>query len=121
MSPPESGEQRFRAFLPEQLMEKGEPVFAEPWQAQVFAMTVSLYERGLFSWNEWARSLSEQLAARAAAGDEQGGLHYYVDWLAALETLVSDCTGVHPAALAELKDRWERAYRSTPHGQKVAL
>ena len=31
-----------------------EQVFAEPWQAQAFAMTVALHDRGLFSWNEWA-------------------------------------------------------------------
>ena len=26
------------------------PVFREPWEAQAFAMTLALHERGLFSW-----------------------------------------------------------------------
>ncbi len=28
----------------------GAPVFATPWEAQAFAMTLALYERGLFTW-----------------------------------------------------------------------
>lgn len=121
MSRPESGEQRFSASLPESLTDEGAPVFAEPWQAQVFAMTVSLFERGLFSWPEWTRTFSSKRAARAAAGEEPAGSLYYHDWLAALETLVSERAGIEPALLIDLRDRWEEAYRSTPHGEKVTL
>ena len=28
------------------------PVFREPWEAQAFALTLSLYDRGLFKWPE---------------------------------------------------------------------
>ena len=28
------------------------PVFREPWEAQAFAMTLALYERGVFTWPE---------------------------------------------------------------------
>lgn len=121
MSLPESSEQRFSAFLPESLTDGGEPVFADPWQAQVFAMTVSLFERGLFSWPEWTHAFSAKRAARAAAGDDPDSSFYYHDWLAALETLVSEVAGIEPSALADLRDRWEEAYRSTPHGEKVIL
>ena len=38
-----------------------EPVFAEPWQASAFAMTVALNERGLFTWSEWAETLGAEL------------------------------------------------------------
>ena len=30
------------------------PVFTAPWQAQAFAMTLALHERGVFTWPEWA-------------------------------------------------------------------
>ncbi|RUW45405.1 nitrile hydratase accessory protein, partial [Mesorhizobium sp. M1A.F.Ca.ET.072.01.1.1] len=30
-----------------------DPVFAEPWQAEAFAITVALHDSGLFSWSEW--------------------------------------------------------------------
>ena len=33
------------------------PVFREPWEAQAFAMTLGLYQKGLFTWNEWAEAL----------------------------------------------------------------
>src|SRR5215471_5568922 len=41
---------------------KGEPVFAEPWQAHAFALAVKLSERGLFTWAEWSATLAEELA-----------------------------------------------------------
>ena len=28
------------------------PVFAAPWQAQAFAMALTMYDRGLFTWQE---------------------------------------------------------------------
>jgi hypothetical protein len=31
------------------------PVFREPWEAEAFALAVSLNERGLFTWKEWAK------------------------------------------------------------------
>ena len=37
------------------------PVFEAPWQAHAFAMTLSLHERGVFTWSEWASALSEQI------------------------------------------------------------
>ena len=40
---------------------EAEPVFAEPWQAQAFAMTLQLHQRGLFSWPEWAAALAAQI------------------------------------------------------------
>ena len=38
------------------------PVFAEPWMAQAFAMVLTLHQRGLFSWPEWAEALSAAIA-----------------------------------------------------------
>jgi len=37
-------------------------VFAEPWQAQAFALTLKLHENGAFTWTEWAEALSAELA-----------------------------------------------------------
>jgi hypothetical protein len=39
-----------------------EPVFREPWEAQAFAMTVLLHQRGLFTWAEWAQALGAEIA-----------------------------------------------------------
>jgi nitrile hydratase accessory protein len=97
------------------------PVFGAPWQAQAFAMTLRLYERGLFSWPEWAQALAAQIAAAQAAGDLDTGDTYYQHWLAALETLVAR-KGVSSAdELARYHDAWDRAADRTPHGQPIAL
>ena len=53
------------------------PVFREPWEAQAFAMTLALHERGLFSWPEWAATLGEEIKRAQAAGDP--GLKVSVD------------------------------------------
>src|SRR5215207_10809701 len=61
------------------------PVFAAPWQAQAFAMTLALCEKGLFSWTEWGEILGEEIRTHPALDD---GLHYYDLWLAALYKLL---------------------------------
>ena len=47
------------------------PVFAEPWQAQAFAMTLQLHQRGLFSWPEWAAALAARISAAQAAAQHR--------------------------------------------------
>ena len=66
------------------------PVFREPWEAQAFAMTLALHERGLFSWSEWAAALAAEIKRAQGAGDPDTGETYYSHWLAALEKLVAD-------------------------------
>src|ERR1700730_241748 len=44
------------------------PVFREPWEAQAFAMALALYDRGLFTWPEWAAILAEEIRRAQAAG-----------------------------------------------------
>ena len=65
------------------------PVFREPWEAQAFAMTLALHERGLFSWPEWAATLGEEIKRAQAAGDPDTGETYYRHWLNALERIVA--------------------------------
>lgn len=94
------------------------PVFTAPWQAQAFAVTLALHDRGVFTWAEWAEHLG---AVIADAGDTDTGERYYEHWLTALEQLAV-LKGV--ASLPELLDRqdaWDRAARATPHGQPIEL
>jgi nitrile hydratase accessory protein len=67
---------------------ESEPVFAEAWQAQAFALAVKLSEQGYFTWKEWASALAEELRAAARRGEPDDGSHYYEHWLKALEQLV---------------------------------
>ena len=97
------------------------PVFAEPWQAQAFALAVKLSEQGHFTWKEWAAALAHELKAAADRGEADDGSHYYEHWLATLEGLVSAKGLADRQALEERKEAWADAYRHTPHGKPVEL
>lgn len=62
------------------------PVFAEPWQARVFALIVQLHQDGRYDWNAFQRRLSAEVGAADAAHDDATG--YYEHWLAAAEKLL---------------------------------
>jgi nitrile hydratase accessory protein len=97
------------------------PVFAEPWQAQAFALAVRLCEEGRFTWKEWAAALADEIQAAADRGESDDGSRYYEQWLAALERLVTAKGLSNPAAMLERKQAWADAYRHTPHGKPVEL
>jgi nitrile hydratase accessory protein len=103
--------------LPRLPRDQDGPAFAEPWQAQAFALAVRLSEQGHFTWKEWAAALSEEL--KSAEPDD--GSRYYEHWLAALERLVVAKGLSNPPAMLERKQAWADAYRHTPHGKPVEL
>jgi len=115
LSAPEAGAAA-AAALPGLPRDAGGPVFAEPWQAQAFALAVQLSAGGAFTWAEWAAALAAELARDP---DDDGG-RYYEHWVAALERLAAD-RGLSAAELARRKADWAEAYRHTPHGQPVEL
>jgi nitrile hydratase accessory protein len=97
------------------------PVFREPWEAQAFAMTLALYERGLFTWPEWAATLADEIRKAQVAGDPDTGETYYQHWLNALERMVAHKGVTDPATLKRYHDAWDRACDRTPHGQPIEL
>lgn len=112
MSPRETA-----AALPGQPRDETGPVFAEPWQAQAFALAVQLSEAGYFTWAEWAETLGAELQA---AGEDDGS-RYYDTWLRALERLSLSKGLTDAVALDQRTAAWADAYRRTPHGQPVEL
>lgn len=84
--------------------------FAEPWEAQAFALAVRLSAQGHFTWKEFS-------AALAAAESPD----YYERWLAALEKLVTAKGLSTRTELETRKSAWADAYRHTPHGKPVEL
>lgn len=97
------------------------PVFREPWEAQAFAMTLALHERGVFTWPEWAAALAGEIKRAQAAGDPDTGETYYSHWLAALEKLVAEKGVTTQATLQRYRDAWDHACDRTPHGQPIEL
>ena len=123
MSLPEAEVDRERiAALPPLPRDGGGPVFAAPWQAQAFALAVSLSEQGHFTWKEWAAALGGELKGAEDRGEpDDDGSRYYFHWVAALERLVTEKGLTDHPGLAERKEAWADAYRHTPHGQPVVL
>jgi nitrile hydratase accessory protein len=117
---PSTAADRFSG-LPRLPRDEGGPVFAEPWQAQAFALAVRLSEQGHFSWKEWAAALAAELKAASDRGEPDDGSHYYEHWLAALEKMVTARRLTDSAELNTRKDAWAHAYRRTPHGKPVEL
>ncbi|SNR26049.1 nitrile hydratase accessory protein [Puniceibacterium sediminis] len=98
-----------------------EPVFLEPWHAQIFALTVHLSETGVFSWPDWAQGFGAVLAEQGLDKELDGGEDYFLAWVEALERLLTARGLAGAADLARLKSDWEAAYLATPHGQPVRL
>jgi nitrile hydratase accessory protein len=94
------------------------PVFAAPWQAQAFAMTLHLHAKGLFGWTQWAEALGAEIRAAGPADD---GSRYYEHWLAALEKIVAARGATDAQSLLERAEAWSRAAAATPHGRPIEL
>ena len=109
------------AALPSLPRDEGGPVFHEPWEAQVFAMTLALYRRGLFTWPEWAATLAAEIKRAQAAGDPDTGETYYRHWLNALERIVAEKAVTDAATLRRYHDAWDHAADRTPHGTPIEL
>ena len=97
------------------------PVFRAPWEAQAFAMAVTLHQRGLFSWSEWAAALTLQITRAQVAGDADTGETYYLHWLATLEHMIGAKGIATPDTLHRTRDAWDHAADRTPHGQPIEL
>jgi nitrile hydratase accessory protein len=120
-TPDRTNEPEAIAALPRLPRDAGGPVFAEPWEAQAFALAVKLSEQGHFTWKEWAAALADELKAAAERGEPEDGSRYYHHWLAALERLVASKGLTTPAAMFARKEAWADAYRHTPHGKPIEL
>lgn len=103
------------SVLPGILLDNDEPVFDAPWQAQAFAMVVSLHQKGLFTWSEWAQALSQELK------DDDDASNYYHHWLRALEKLTVAKGATTEPALNQREQAWHEAAARTPHGKAIRL
>jgi nitrile hydratase accessory protein len=97
------------------------PVFREPWEAQAFAMALTLHARGLFSWTEWAATLADEIKRAQAGGDPDTGETYYRHWLATLERLVAAKGVASSETLHRYRDAWDHAADRTQHGSPIEL
>ena len=97
------------------------PVFRAPWEAHAFAMALTLHERAVFTWSEWASALAAEIERAQANGDPDTGETYYRHWLATLENLVAEKGVATTETLHRYRDAWDHAADRTPHGVPIEL
>ncbi len=97
------------------------PVFEAPWQAEIFAITLTLHQQQLFTWSEWADQLSRSIKQAQESGDQDLGDTYYLHWLDALENIIVAKGIGNAGQLTQLYTQWETAAANTPHGQTIVL
>ncbi len=98
-----------------------EPVFHEPWHAQIFAITVHLNQSGLFDWPHWTQRFGATLKEHGLSKELDGGQDYFNAWLETLENVLRDKDIAAGSEIGQLVSEWREAYLSTPHGQPVKL
>ena len=84
-------------------------------------MALALRARGIFTWNEWAETLADEIKRAQARGDPDTGETYYQHWLNALERIVAAKGVADDQMLARYRDAWARAAERTPHGTPIRL
>ncbi len=95
-------------------MNTPEAPFDEPWQAQLFALTVALNEARHFSWPEWAAVFGPRVQDVAAED-------YWQVWSDALVVLLEERGIAGADEVRAQTERWQAAARATPHGQPIEL
>ncbi len=66
-------------FAPDDPLNPPNPVFDEPWQAQVLAMADTLIQSGQLSAQDWASALGSHLKAAEAVGNRDTAETYYTN------------------------------------------
>lgn len=95
--------------------------FDEPWQAELFALTTHLNERGVFGWPEWSAQFGAKLAQAGKHRPIEGGDDYYHLWLECLLEFLSELGHADHDDVDLMGQRLKYAYQNTPHGQPVRL
>ena len=89
-----------------------EQKFSAVWHAQLFALTVHLYDKGVFTWPEWTAALGRHLRAepphKASQPDDQDS--YYLAWMAALMDCLAGKQLTTADEVQKMYDRWAAAY-----------
>lgn len=90
----------------------GELLFESPWEARLFGITMSLFESGLFEWEEFRKLLIDEIQSWEAAGYAEEEWSYYGRWAVAFERLLAD------KALCATPELHHRAaeFSERPHG-----
>jgi len=95
-------------------------IFSEPWQAELFAITLNLYQRGIFDWDDWTECLGRNLEIKKNKGKDDLA-NYFSSWLHALEEKLLEKKVTELKNIKNIENAWRDAFSKTPHGKKVEI
>jgi len=95
------------------------PSFSEPWHAEAFALTMQMSRAGYFSWEQWVKVFSGQIAASPQSEAETTNDAYFRQWMQALAILLEQCDLLDESDIAEYMEHWRRSYFHTVHGDPI--
>jgi nitrile hydratase accessory protein len=98
-----------------------DPYSAHRARRRPFALALTLHDKGVFTWSEWATALSNETKTAQAAGDQDTGETYYLPGLPHSRELVAAKNVTTPEALARFYGAWDAAVRRTPRGPPIEL
>ena len=99
----------------------GAPDFAEPWQAEAYAMAQTLMESGRISASAWPSAFGAELRKAAERGAADDSETYHAALLEALSALLVTDGRLDAREIARRVEDWRAAYLRTPHGKPVTL
>lgn len=105
---------RGASFAPEFASQK----FDDPWQATLFAITVTMSRNGYFSWSEWVERFSAGLLRHGEALTLET---YFQIWIETFCDLVKTRFSIDEDGIRAAMEDWRRSYLATPHGMPVDL
>lgn len=95
--------------------------FEEPWQAELFAVTVELSKAGRFTWAQWTQYLGDEIRRHPQGDAESINGAYYRQWLTALEALLVDLGTSSREEIVSNQEHWRRSYAATEHGKPIVF
>lgn len=97
----------------------GEPVFHQPWHAQLVAITLALSRSGLFTWREWVECFSSEIALMPQSDGEDFDTAYYRQWMSAFEAMLDQKQILMRDVIGNAQEDWRLSYLNTVHGKPV--
>jgi nitrile hydratase accessory protein len=107
--------------LPPLPHKRGEPIFRDSWEAEVYAIGNLLVKEGHILPAEWMKCMADAIARAQAEGDPDSGDTYYRHWCAALETVCFEKDWTTPDLYQQQLTLWAIAIANTPHGVPLSL
>jgi len=95
--------------------------FSVAWHAQVYALSIALFEANIFVWSEFSEMLGKTLAETPQDKTVCDDDHYYQCYLEALASLLTDKHHLENQQCNEMIARWRAAYLNTAHGKPVKI